>query len=114
MTFPEDQIVELKGLCPEIAQGEEGGQSFLLLPKLPLPPGSDAANVDALLCPYERDGYASRLYFARQVGGPRPLNWNAFNVRILNRNWYAHSWRVRKGLRLAQMLGEHMIAFRAA
>lgn len=112
MEIPNDEIEELKALCPGVAAAEEGGKPFFLLPLLHVGDAAQPAQTDALLCPSARDGYESRLFFSRQIKGPNPLNWNANGVRILNREWFAHSWRVHKGLRLAQMIGEHLTAFR--
>ena len=58
MTFPTDQVEELKQLCAGVKQCEEAGCIYLLLPGLQLPDGCAPANTDALLCPTERDGYA--------------------------------------------------------
>lgn len=112
MTLSDDQLRELRVLCPELAVYEEGGVSFLLLPKLAMPDGASPAAVDALLCPTSRDGYASRLFVAERVTpiSSKP-NWNG-NIRILERNWLAASWKVQPGLRLIQMLGAHLDAFR--
>jgi hypothetical protein len=60
MTFPDDQIVELKRLCPEVHLYEEAGRAYLLLPGLNLPDGCMPATSDALLCPTARDGCSSR------------------------------------------------------
>lgn len=111
MQLPEDQLSELRLIYPLVAVAEEGGTPFVLLPQLELPDGATPSPIDALLCPTKRDGYASRLFFAERVRSPRNRNWNASGVVILNRRWYAHSWRVRANLRLAQMVGEHLAAF---
>jgi len=116
MAFPQDQLDELLELSPGLREFEEGGFQYFFLPGLQLPDGCEPRQVDALLCPMQRDGYSSRLYFAVQV---RPmgranlaaLNWNG-SVRILERNWHAHSWRTPAGLRLAQMVAIHLKALR--
>jgi hypothetical protein len=108
MTFPDDQVGELKWLCPTVQQCDECGQTYLLLPGLALPEGCSPINSDALLCPTERDGYPSRLFFADQVTTSAPLNWNANAVRILDRNWHAFSWKVNRNLRLVQMVAAHL------
>jgi hypothetical protein len=110
--FPDDQVDELIGQYPGVAQAEEGGIVYFLLPDLEMPAGCAPARVDALLCPTTRDGYASRLYVADKVTGGPSQNWNATGVRILERNWHAVSWRTREGLRLAQMVRVHLDAFR--
>lgn len=110
MTFPEDEVRELSRLFPGTQQSDEGGAAYFLLPQLLLPTGRSPERVDALLCPKGRDGYPSRLFFAEVIASPTGRNWNG--VRILERNWYAVSWRVREGLRLAQMVRAHLDALR--
>lgn len=113
MSYPEDQLAELKRLCPDAASGTEGGIVYFLLPGLGLPDGCSVAQADTLLCPTPRDGYSSRLFFDRVVASRQPLNWHMQNVRILDRNWNVYSWKVnRTGLRLAQMVLEHLRALR--
>ena len=111
MNFPEDQIAELKRYFGELSVAREGGITYLMLQNVTLPGGCTPARMDLLLCPFERDGYPSRLYFAQQVQCAKGLNWNG-SVRILERNWFAFSWRVANGLRLLQMVQEHMRALR--
>lgn len=114
MPFPIDQIEELKLIAPNIAECDECGVSFILLPSYRLPDGCTPCIVDLLLCPAPRDGYQSRLFFAERVlpseklGRPA-LNWNG-SVRIAERNWQAFSWRTPTGLRIAQMLAIHLKA----
>jgi hypothetical protein len=114
--FSQDQVAELFELSSGLKEFEEGGFKYFFLPGLSLPAGCDPQQTDALLCPIPRDGYSSRLYFAAQV---RPaavenktaLNWNG-SVRILEKNWHAHSWRTPPDLRLAQMVAVHLKALR--
>jgi hypothetical protein len=110
------ELSELRQISPRATEHSEGGVPYLLLPALALPPGCEPSAVDALLCPVPRDGYSSRLFFGLKVSpvgreNPSPLNWNG-SVRILERNWHAHSWRTPAGLRLAQMLTLHLKALR--
>lgn len=109
MTFPADQIEELKRLFPGAAGAEEGGCAYFLIPAAILPAGCSPAATDLLLCPGARDGYPSRLFLGERVQCPKKLNWNATGVRILERNWHAFSWKVnRAGLRLAQLVAAHL------
>lgn len=112
--FPEDQIAELRKLSPGLMQGTEAGVTYFLLPQFELPEGCTPGRTDVLLCPTPRDGYDSRVFFAAQISSGKPLNWNHVNVRILERNWSAYSWKVnhRVGLRLAQILLAHLQALR--
>lgn len=115
MEFPQDQIDELLALSPGAKQMEEGGTPFFLLSSYKLPAGTNPETMDLLLCPIPRDGYDSRLFFATKptVNGRDPgLNWNANGVHILSRNWFAHSWRTKPGLTLAQMVAMHLRALR--
>ena len=110
MSYPEDQVAELKLLCPDASEVQEGGCSFLLLPGLHLPDGCSPARIDALLCPTARDGYPSRLVFAEKIQTKAQRNWNASGVRIAERNWHAFSWKTNANLRLAQMVAAHLRA----
>ena len=114
--LPEDQIQELKTVCGEISSCSEGGIEYVLIPKLKMPEGCTPIEMDALLCPAPRgDGYQSRLFFASKVETSRqlskPLNWNG-NVRVLERNWYAYSYKVDPSLTLKQMVAAHLGAFK--
>jgi hypothetical protein len=112
MNFPDDQLQELKLLCPGVAAAEEGGKTYLLLPKLKLPETASIAETDALLLPTPLDGYDSRIYFPQKIDGPKTLNWTVNGALILDRQWFAHSWRTRPNLRLTQMVAAHLTAFR--
>ncbi len=112
MSLSEDQIAEVKQLCPNVQLHEEAGCAYLLLPGLNLPDGCSPASMDALLCPSDRDGYPSRLFFAEKVTSLKQLNWNANGVRIAERNWQAYSWKTNPNLRLIQMIAAHLGALR--
>lgn len=107
MALP-DQIEELKKLFPGVMYAEEGGYHYYLVPNVKLPEKCTPQQVDVLLCPDSRDGYRSRLFFASRINSGKTLNWNALGVRILERTWYAFSWQLPDGLRLAQMLTCHI------
>jgi hypothetical protein len=108
--FPDDQVAELTQLFPGATPATEGGVQFFLMPKLRLPDRCTPGQVDALLCPTQRDGYPSRLFVAEQV---QPCRAGWATARILEHNWYAASWRTREGQRLAQMVLSHLDAFRS-
>jgi hypothetical protein len=108
----EAQVDELRSLCPGAKQFSEGGVDYVLLPALSLPPGCDPGVTDCLLSLGSRDGYGSRLFFAQVVSAPQPRNWNSKNIRILERNWFAYSWRVPGGLRPMETLIAHLQALR--
>jgi hypothetical protein len=104
------QVDELRQFCSEVLQSEEAGKIYYLLKDLKLPPGCVPDKIDALLCPTERDGYPSRLYFAQQVVSPNRPNWTQ-PMRILDLTWAVYSWRLNvTGQTLAQVLVNHLRA----
>ena len=116
MPLPDDEFAEVLAICPDAAQHAEGGRAYVYLPRLRLPDGCEPPFVDALLWPEPGDGYNSRLYFAGQVrpagiGNTAALNWNG-SVMILERTWYAHSWRTPPTMRAAQMIAVHLRSLR--
>lgn len=111
MTFPENQIEELKKIVPSISYAEEGGYTYILLENLNLPEGCVPSGINALLCPSPREGYASRLFFESMITVCPQRNWNG-RIRVLERNWFAISWQVPSNLRLAEILLVHLKALR--
>jgi hypothetical protein len=113
MSFPTEQIAELRALVPGVMACEEAAVTYFLLPGIQLPAGCKPSTVDALLCPTPRDGYESRLFFSQVVTSSTHRNWNVHNTRIVDRQWSAFSWKTNKpGLRLAQMVAEHLSALK--
>ena len=112
MIFPDDQIAELKSIAPDLSYAEEGGYPYFYISGLKMPEGCVPDIVDALLCPYAKDGYTSSFYLSSQISGCPQRNWNRMNVRILDRNWFAISWQQVQGKRLVEMLLSHLNAFR--
>jgi hypothetical protein len=112
MKFAEDEVAELKMLFPGVSKYEEGGITYFLIPSLMLPPRCDPKSTDALFCPMNRgDGYESRLFFSSKVRSPVERNWNGQDVRIIERNWFAYSWKIGESkLRLVQMISAHLRA----
>ena len=110
MSIPDDEVQELARLYPDVQRAEEAGATYFLIPQLPLPAGQTPNVTDVLFCPGGRDGYPSRLFLGVQLPHAKSPNWTA--VRILERNWYAVSWRIREDLRLVQKLRAHLDAFR--
>lgn len=109
MEFQEDQIRVLKSQCSAVKHGQECGTEYLILEGLILPEEFDPPTCDALLCPTQRDGYPSRLFFDKILKTRQQRNWNANGIRILERNWYAFSWKVsRHNLSLAELLSAHI------
>lgn len=104
---------ELRALCPGARTFSEGNIDYVFLPGLHLPAGCSPASIDCLLCLGARDGYDNRLFFAAVVNSPIGRNWNTQNVRILERNWFAYSWRVPNGLRPIELLIGHLRGLRS-
>ncbi len=116
MLLPADQVAELKSLCPRFQYFEESRRGYVLLPGSTLPNGTTPAACDLFLCPHERDGYPSRLFFSTRVTrSPTAttkdaLNWNA-EVRLIERTWYAFSWKTTGGpYTLVQLVALHLRA----
>lgn len=114
MNFQEDQIQELKKICPDVQIAEEGGFTFFFLPQMKLPLGCAPEVVDFLYCPTNRgDGYPSRLFFSAKISGSFPnRNWNGA-ARILDRTWYAISWKINQEQRLIQQIRAHLEPFKS-
>jgi hypothetical protein len=99
----EADMTELRSLCPDAKQAQEGGLRYVLLPGLKLPEGCTPAELDCLLCVDPRDGYQGRLFFSQIVATREPRNWQP-GVRILERNWVAFSWQIPANLRPMEIL----------
>ena len=112
MSYPQEQIDELKRYCKKLAVLNESGFSYLYLAELRLPAGCTPTICDALLCPVEKDSYPSRLFFSVQVASPFTRNWNITGARIGERNWWAFSWKVElSSPTLTQLLISHLNGF---
>lgn len=112
MSYPQEQIEELKRYCTKLSALQEGCTPFLYLEELRLPAGCNPGTCDALLCPTTKDGYPSRLYFSAPITGPYTRNWNVSGARIGEKNWWAFSWRVDLvSPPLAQLLLAHLNGF---
>jgi hypothetical protein len=103
-----DEMDDLRRLCPGAQEMQEGGATYVFLPGLkhPCAPGT----VDALLCPQQHNGYATRLFLSAPVSG-RGANWTVHT--ILSRTWHTWSWNhVPANQRLAEILAQHLRALR--
>lgn len=108
----EGELRELDLLCSAAKEHVEFGLTYILLPQLRLPSGCSPATVDALLCLNQRDGYPTRLFFAQTITCKNGLNWNAQNVAILQRTWFAYSWNYVASGRPVEVLAQHLRALR--
>lgn len=104
-----NEFLELQHQFPGAKQFQEGGITFYFIPGLRMPPGCHPQQTDVLLCPTQRDGYPSRLFFATRIEGQAPRNWNG-DCPILGRQWYAFSWDDIRGLRLTDLVFAHIRA----
>ena len=111
MDFPQEQIEALKRIAPNLSYAKEGGYPYFLIHQFQLPDGCKPAIMDLLLCPWPKDGYLSRLFFSQLVTDIPVRNWNG-NLRAVERNWCAFSWRVPGGLSLVETLLIHLKALK--
>ena len=108
---PEDPVVvDLRRLCSRTQRFEEGGHVYYSLPNLFLGDAVRPEQCDALLRIGGCDGYSSRLFLAARVEG-KALNWNS-EAFIVQRQWFAFSWKVADGLTGTRLLSAHLRAFR--
>ena len=108
----EGELRELDPLCSGAKEYVEFGLTYILLPELRIPSGCSPSVIDALLCLNQRDGYPTRLFFAQPIGSKNGLNWNAQNVAILQRTWFAYSWNYVASGRPIEVLAQHLRALR--
>jgi hypothetical protein len=106
------ELRELGQLCNGPKEFAEFDRNYILLPQLRLPDGCTPAAVDALLCLSARDGYPTRLFYAQKIASKNGLNWNAQNVAILQRTWFAYSWNYVASGRPIEVLAQHLRALR--
>lgn len=103
-----DEMEDILRLCPHAREMQEGGVCYILLPALKHPLGQ--GEIDALLCPQQHSGYATRLFLSAPISG-RGNNWSVHN--ILGCAWHTWSWNhVSPNQRLAEILAQHLRALR--
>ena len=107
----EGQMTELINSFPnkEIKKNEEAGITYFMIPAINLPDTCSPRVVDVLLCPTQRDGYPSRLFFSEKVVSKTNRNWNTDAV-ILARQWHAFSWKLTVNDTLLKMVLGHLQA----
>lgn len=109
MSFPQDQLDEL-GVFGTVSVVRDGGRDYPLICGCAMPAGCVPDRVDVMLCPYPRDGYETRLFFAQRVNGKKNVNWHQ-RPRMLDRNWEVYSLKgIPASFRLAAMLVYHLEA----
>jgi hypothetical protein len=109
MTDANAAFTKVKAAFPDAELWTEGGQQIVFLPKLGIPTNGKIQRTDALLWPWPRDSYDSRLFLTVRVPG-KGDNWNVFNIQ--GRQWHACSWRgVPSSLPWLEILANHLRAF---
>jgi hypothetical protein len=105
-----EQVNKLTKAFPLVQQLEEGGIPFFFIPNFTLPDGCTPSITNVLFCPVTFQGYNSRLYFSEKIQSNKAntQNWNFSGGRILERNWYAFSWRIPENLGFVQMIAAHL------
>ena len=108
MSRPEDEMEDLRRICPGATEMTEAGTQYVLLPSMKHP--TAGGNIDALLCPQQHGGYTTRLFLSEKIP-QKGNNWSTHT--ILSRAWHTWSWNnVPADQRLAEILAQHMRAFR--
>ena len=112
MSEIEDELDELRAICPEVSSISDGGKDYLLWPQLKVTTDGKVLRMDALLRPGEHSGYRTRLFLAEPLPGKgRGGGWSVHS--ICGRVWHTWSWKdVPETLPLPQMLLEHLWALR--
>lgn len=89
MSGSSEGLHALRRLCSAAEVLEENGLPVVHLPQVRVSSGGATRQVDCLLCPRNRDGYETRLFFSEQL--PVNRNWSSFN--LFGRIWFAFSWQ---------------------
>lgn len=105
-----EYLKEFQVSYPEAKVFTEGGFDFIHIPILKLPRDNKPSEIEALLCPQMRDGYATRLFLSAQIDG-KGSNWTQHH--ILGRTWHSWSWQnVHAAQQYIQILLGHLDALR--
>ena len=110
----DEHVADLNLICAGAKEMAECGSTYIFLPALHLPEGCTPKQVDALLrLSSTNTDYPTRLFLSQVVSSSSALNWNASNVVILQRNWFAFSWRdVLNEGRPIEIVAQHLKALR--
>ena len=105
-----EEIEELARSYGAVQVLPEAGFEFIHLETLRFLSDGDQVEVEGLLCPQMRDGYATRLFLGRPFTN-KGQNWTQH--QILGRPWHSWSWKdIRADQRLIQILLGHLKALR--
>lgn len=89
MTDAAAEFQKVKGLHPDAVLLTEGGNPVVFLPKFSFRAAAANVVMDLLLVPFFHTGYATRVFFERQIA-ERGANWR--NYRVTDREWWAPSF----------------------
>lgn len=110
MTDIAKEFEALKALYPDAVLHSECGKEVVFIPRLKFTNNGSLVEREAILYPWDRDGYNSRLFLSQQVSAPKAQNWTAHS--LLSRTWYACSWQgVNNNLSWVEILACHLRAF---
>lgn len=102
------EFEKLKALHGDAVLLKEGGVSLAVLRQFSFRAGGVDQKMDVLLYPAQHGGYATRLFFERQIAAVG-ANWTRH--RIVDRDWWAPSWKdVPPALPWTAMLCAHLRA----
>lgn len=107
-----EHLAELNLICAGAKEMAECGSVYIFLPALTLPGGCTPRQIDALLrLSSTNTDYPTRLFMSQMVTSTTPRNWNAKNVVILQKNWFAYSWKdVPNEGRPIEVVAQHLSA----
>jgi hypothetical protein len=105
------ELATLRALCPGAELWTEAGQSVPYLPDLTIAKnGAGSRKVDALLWPYDRDNYPTRLFLSEMIPWSIGGQWTQSVVQ--GRSWHACSWGpVPANQPWIEILANHLRAF---
>lgn len=110
MSLTDNDLVGLRKTTAEARLFHEGAKKYVHIPVLKVPVNGVTTDLEALLCPGEHSGYATRLFLSQQVPG-KGQNWTQHT--ILGKTWWTWSWRdVPSSLPLTEILLGHLRALR--
>ncbi len=106
------ELAPLRLLSPELDRWSEGGKTLVFLPSLQFEAKGKAVTRNALLWPYDRDGYTSRLFLSERAPSHQALNWQQ-TFSLGGREWHSWSWKdVPNTIPLSAILAGHLRAFK--
>ncbi len=107
----DEQLAELRTVCPGAVLMKEGEIAYVFLPTLRLPNSCSPNEVEALLRPGPGpDGYTTRLYLSVPFPS-KGQNWTVH--QILARTWHTFSYNnVPADVRPIEILANHLKVLR--